>query len=66
MDSQKVGKPTVLSVGGAAARPYSATRVKIVVGAIHELLLQVFRSDEVAAQSRETRAKWTFYETLNL
>jgi hypothetical protein len=33
---------------------------KIIVGSIHELPLQVRRSDEVAAQRR----RWTFYETI--
>ena len=38
----------------------------MIVGAIHELPLQVCRSDEVEAQSRFERDRWTFYETLKI
>jgi len=37
---------------------------KNTVGAIHELPLRVRRNDEVAAQPRSERDRWTFYEGL--
>jgi hypothetical protein len=73
MNLQKAGKPMVSIVGarcfapgrGHAQRaPTLQGAQKIIGGGLHELPQRVRRNDEVAAQSRSERDRWTFSETV--
>jgi hypothetical protein len=50
------------AIGHAQRAPTLQDAQKIIVGAIHELPLQVRRNDEVETQRR----RWTFYEVTKI